>query len=100
MAEIQAREQDLMRRITAGDWNTLYQPAWDVKDLVAALANKDSGLTVRQRGQLKLLVGAVNRATNKIDRVAHTQDPPRVQAVADDLAENIDELEEIFGQEA
>lgn len=97
---VQARQDDLVRRIAAGDWVTLYQPALDIKDLIDALAKKDPGLSVREKGRVKLLVGQINFAADRVDNVAHTQDPPRVQAVADDLAEGIKEFENIYGPKA
>jgi hypothetical protein len=90
------KEADLARRIGSNDLVTLYQPALDIRDLVATLAAGSWGLDVRQAGKLKLLVGSINRAVDKMDRAGDTGDGPRAQSVLNELTGHLEEVRKLF----
>jgi hypothetical protein len=96
LALMATKETDLSQRIASGTLITLYQPALDIKDLVAALAQGDRALDVRRAGKLKLLVGAVNRTVDKIDRAGDTGDGARARSVAQELSGHLNEIRRIF----
>ncbi len=97
LALIDLKQEDLRARIAAKDWYTLYQPALDIADLVAALSKPETtGVDPRQKGRLKYMLGTVNRTVNKIDRAGDTADAPRVQAGFDELAGNVREIKALF----
>ncbi len=96
LAAIDAKQEDLRQRIAAQDWYTLYQPALDISDLVGALAKLDAGVDPRQKGRLKIMLGAVNRSVNKMDRAGDTADTPRIQSAFDELAGNLREIHAMF----
>jgi len=85
-------------RIDQGQLKTLYQPALDIQDIVAELAGKTDGLSVRDRGSVRLLVGAVNRTVNKMDRAGDTGDGARARKVLNELREHVAEIREIYSQ--
>jgi hypothetical protein len=96
LAAIEAKQEDLRRRIAAKDWYTLYQPAFDLRDLVGALTKLDTGVDARQLGRIKILFGTLNRTTNRIDRAGDTTDIPRVQATFDEIEGSLRDLRSIF----
>ncbi len=96
LAELAVRDSDLLGRIQNQDWNTLFVPAFDARDLVEALEKMDAGLSPRERGKLRTLRSAINRSVGKIERTAHSNDPPRVQGAYDDFSTGMAELREIF----
>ncbi|MCH8205332.1 MAG: hypothetical protein IID09_09215, partial [Candidatus Hydrogenedentes bacterium] len=96
LTELMNRDSDLLARIQNEDWNALFVPAFDAKDLVAALEEKDAGFGPRERGKLKTLKSAINRSVAKIERTAHSNDPPRVQMAYDDFADGIAQLRELY----
>jgi hypothetical protein len=96
LALIDQKEADLAARIGAQNFVTLYQPALDIRDLVEALTNLNAGTDVRRAGRLKLLLGAVNRTVNQIDRAGDTADAPRAQAVFEGLSRHLDDMREVL----
>ncbi len=96
LAELMNRDSDLLVRVESQDWNTLFIPAFDAKDLVEALEKKDAGFSPRERGKLRTLRSALNRSVGKIERTAHSNDPPRVKTAYDDFAERIAQLQELY----
>ena len=96
LTELMNRDGDLLARIQSQDWNSLFIPAFDAKDLVAALEEKVAGLNPRQRGKLKTLKSAINRSVAKIERTAHSNDPPRVQKAYDEFADRMAQLRELY----
>ena len=94
--ELMNRDSDLLALIKNQDWNTLFVPAFDARDLVAALEKKDAGFSPRERGKLKTLKSAMNRSVGKIERTAHSNDPPRVRAAYDDFSAGIAQLRELY----
>ena len=96
LTELMNRDSDLLALIQNQDWNTLFVPAFDARDLVAALEKKDAGFSPRERGKLKTLKSAMNRSVGKIERTAHSNDPPRVRAAYDDFSAGIAQLRELY----
>ncbi|MDK1021795.1 MAG: hypothetical protein QGD90_09195, partial [Candidatus Hydrogenedentes bacterium] len=96
LAELMNRDSDLLARIQSQDWNTVYIPAFDAKDLVSALEEKDAGLNPRQRGKLKTLKSAINRSVAKIERTAHSNDPLRVLMAYEEFADGMAQLRELY----
>jgi len=96
LAALDLKLEDLRGRIAVKDWYTLYQPALDIRDLVEALTKLNAGVDPRQKGKLKILLGAVNRTANKMDRAGDTGDAPRVQAVFEELSGNLREVKAVF----
>ncbi len=96
LALMAEREAELSRRIASNDIVTLYQPALDIKDLVAALAAGNWGLDVRASGKLKMLVGSVNLAVDKMDRAGDTGDVPRAQSILNELSGSLAEARKLF----
>ena len=97
LAEIANRDADLLARIQSRDWNTVYIPAFDTRDMLAELAKKDADFSARQHGRLKTLVSSINRSIGKIERTAHSNDPPRVQMAYDEFKAGVTGLKELYG---
>lgn len=93
---IYARDRILAELIEKKDWFALHNPAFDAKDLVAALNENPGGLSVRQRGSLKKAVGLINRGGNGLDRAGDASDEPRVRRAYVSFAEGIALLRKIY----
>jgi len=96
LAALDAKQEDLRQRIAAKDGITLYQPGLDIADLVAALTKLDTGVDPRQKGRLKIMLGAVNITVNKMDRAGDTADMPRIQMAFEDLSGQLREIHTLF----
>lgn len=93
---VEQRNTNLVKRIGIQDWYGLYQPAFDAKDLVAALADKQDALDVRQRGDLKRATGLINRGALAIDRAGDSGDSARVDQAYKTFIEGLDVLRAIY----
>ncbi len=96
LREIGKRDAALKALIETKDWFGVHYPAFDAKDLMAGLADKQDGLNMRQRGQLKTAIGLVNRGANALDRAGDTGDEARVTQAYDTFAEGIAALATIY----
>ena len=94
--EILRRDRNLQSLMQAKDWFGLHYPAFDAKDFVAALADRQDGLNVRQRGQLKTAIGLINRGANALDRAGDMADEPRVTQAYETFKEGVELLKQIY----
>ncbi len=93
---IYQRDTAVNALIEQKDWFGLHYPAFDAKDLVAALANQPEGLDVRQRGVLKKAIGLINRGANDLDRAGDTADEARARIAYGTFSEGIGLLRELY----
>ncbi len=96
LTELDTKLEDLRQRIAAKNWYTLYQPALDIQDLVAAISKLGTGLDPRQKGRLQMMVGPVNRTVNNMDRAGDVADIPRIQVAFDELAAHLRDIRSMF----
>jgi hypothetical protein len=96
LAELQIRDRQLLAMIEIEDWFGVYKPAFDAKDLVAALAPFQDGLAPRQRGDLKRATKLVNESSTSIDSAGDSQSMPRLLKVYADLKRGLDMVKKVF----
>jgi hypothetical protein len=99
LAELEIRDQQLLAMIDIEDWFGFYRPAFDAKDLVAALAAFQDTLRPRQRGDLKRATRIVNASADSIDSAGDSQSMPRVQKVYADFKRGLEMVRKVFSSE-
>lgn len=91
------RDAILAELIGAEDWFGLHNPAYDAMELMAALAElPHTELNLRQRGDLKQALSAINRGGLALDRAGDAADPPRVKRAYETFSEGLRILRELF----
>lgn len=92
-------EQDaaLTQHIANDQWLAFHAPAFDTRHLVAALAEKQQGLSARQRGQLKKATALINRGANALENAGHAADTARARRAYQTYAEGIALIKTIYG---
>lgn len=92
-------EQDaaLIQHIESQQWLAFHAPAFDTKVLVAALARKDQGLSIRQRGQLKKATASINRGANALENAGHVVDAARAHRAYQTYAQGIEWIKTLYG---
>lgn len=96
VSELAGRDGILAELVRNEDWYALHNPAFDAKDLVAALSEKQDGLNVRQRGSLKKVIGLINRGANALDRAGDAGDEARVRRAYETFSQGMLLLRNIY----
>lgn len=94
--EIFKRDSQLRANMDGRNWYGLHNPAFDAKDLMAALEFKLEGLGPRERGKFREALTAIRRGADNLDRAGDAADPPRVQRAYATFSEGIELLKEIW----
>ncbi len=98
VAALGERLRQLEEKIAIGDWQKLYVPAFDGRDLAEALLDRLEQLAVRDRGLVRKAVSRVMQSAGELDRAGDLADPARARQAVTRFASGVRDISEAFGR--
>ena len=98
VAEIAIRRDRVSSQIEAGDWPTLYVPAFDGRELAEALLGRLGGLSARDTGAARRAITKILQGAGELDRAGDLEDAARARRAFERFNEGVRTLESTVKQ--